>query len=61
MNNATALAMIDAINRLAAAAELIFNVPTSSELAALFGAGFILPMVLFLAAYAVGKLVNFWR
>lgn len=54
-------ALIAAINRLCDAAELIFNVPNSEQLAALFGTGFILPLTLYLAAYGVGHLVNFWR
>jgi hypothetical protein len=53
--------MIDAINRLAAAAELIFNVPSVEQLSALFAAGFITPLSLYLVACGVGSLVNFWR
>ncbi len=50
-----------AINRLCDVAELIFNIPTGGQLAALFAAGFITPMTLYLVSYGVGLLVNFWR
>lgn len=39
----------------------IFNLPAGSDFAKAWSAGFILPMVLSQVAFAVAKLVNFWR
>lgn len=56
-----AQAMIEAINRLASIAEKISEVPESTQLAALWAAGFVTPMTLYLVSSAVGSIVNFWR
>lgn len=61
MSPEQAQAMIDAINRLAIIAEKIFVVPESSQLAALWAAGFVTPVTLYLVSSVVGVLVNFWR
>ena len=39
----------------------IFNLPSGSDFAKAWSAGFILPMVISQVAFAVAKLVNFWR
>lgn len=61
MTPENALAMIEAINRLASIAEKIFLVPESTQLAALWAAGFVTPVTLYLVSSVVGVLVNFWR
>lgn len=61
MTEIQAQALIDAINRLCDVAELIFNIPSSDQYSALFATGFVLPLTLYLAAFGVGHLVNFWR
>lgn len=56
-----AQALIDAINRLADVAHWIFDVDVSLQSAALWGAGFVTPVSLYIIASVVGTIVNFWR
>jgi hypothetical protein len=53
--------LIEAVDRLSTIAESIFSVPSSEELAALFSVGFLTPLTIYLIAFCVGSLVNFWR
>lgn len=61
MTDAQAQALTEAINALVSMLQSIFQAPDSSQLAALWGLGFSMPLSLYLVAYAVGLLVNFWR
>ncbi len=56
-----AQALIEAINRLADVAHFIFDLDVSLQTAAVWGAGFMLPMSLYVIASVVGSIANFWR
>lgn len=46
---------------ISAAISELFGVPAASVLAQAFGLGFVTPATVYLAAYLVGTLVNFWN
>lgn len=52
--------LTQAVDRLQCVAHVIFDVPAVDELATVYGIGLTLPLMLYLVAHAVGKLVNFF-
>ncbi|MDR1996477.1 hypothetical protein [Azonexus sp.] len=46
---------------ISAAMEQLFGVPAASVMAQAFALGFVTPLSVYLCAYVVGVLVNFWN
>lgn len=46
---------------IASAITQVFGVPATSDMTQAFALGFVTPMTVYLAAYLVGCLVNFWN